>query len=799
MKSIRALVVGLATAMLLMVGIVGTGSPQEAYAGDRCQPYAVDDDNIFGSQKDAVAAAAKSLETVGAEGRAVAVQSFGNAGTIDTYIDQMARNCPSWQMSGKLKQNFFAIAFSVKERKVAIYYGTQWKSKFDVLVPSIQSSVIAPRFKEGMYAQGVIAGFEAIKAGIKAPASAPNPSQTGAQGPSQTVPQQAPSAPFPWAVVFWILVSLIGIGLVVAAFIYWILPWVSRRRETKKLRDETIAIKQECESTHATVKAAIEDPELNMLFEDFSVAGDDTLSEAEDMRSKAQTFLAEAETEMEGAVKVGDPALDLSDSEYQDITSMYRSALDSLKNALSQTELLQTRHTDLIAQANEAAAQVSELDTLFNQANTTVLEMSQSGFDASALSSELDGLSDEAGPYHNLQDASAIALISELPKLTDRVNASVRAITDCSKKLASCKTELASLLSLHQAAVDKRLPAGAAFERMSTQYARSSWENIAGNGSKADKLLFRAKEMLDKVSQEPLTTPHQLDARVASLEEIGELIDTGDELLDAIIARESNIAEAQRTAADEISLAEADIDKAAKYLPTVKDDVDPKLTGALKKASEHLDNARSELAKQQPNYLVVVKQALLANGEADEVFAQAVHQHEYLESVRRQLETARSLFATSSDKSERYISNNSAEVDRDAFKLLSKARETFARVDKQSDIVEMLKVAKQALELANAAYDRASEDVAAAEAAREAVRAAKRAAEERAEREEREERERRDRKRREDEEERQRSYYRSSSSYSSSSSSSSSSFDSSSSSSFSGGGDFGGSSGSSGW
>lgn len=143
-----------------------------------------------------------------------------------------------------------------------------------------------------------------------------------------------------------------------------------------------------------------------------------------------------------------------------------------------------------------------------------------------------------------------------------------------------------------------------------------------------------------------------------------------------------------------------------------------------------------------------------------------------------QLATTRSLFATSSDKSARYIRDNRAEVDRKADRLLEKARNTFEGVDTQADAVGMLRVAKEALEYANAAYDSASGDVNAAAAARREA--------ERRRREAREAEERAARRRREEEEARQQSYYHSSSTYSSSSSGFS-------------GGDFGGSSGSSGW
>lgn len=778
MKRSLRWVVAVVAAMLLTAGLMFAMVPQRALADDRCQSYVVDDANIFGAQKDAVTAAVKSLEDVGADGRVITIQSFGNAGSLDTYIDQMAHGCPSWQMSGSLKQNFFALVISMQERKTTIYYGTQWKSRFDTQAAAIQSGVMAPLFKQGRYADGMIAAVESIKTTIKAPA--------GSSGGSGQVPSASdtPATPFPWGMVLTVLGIIIGVVAVVVIFVMVVLPWIRRRQETKRLQQQVLTLHDQAVLGITTLKAKLEDAGLATWFEDFAVVGGDVLEKAKTAQSKAQNFLAEAQSEMDRAIAIGDPKLHLNDAVYLDLQSAYKSVLDSLDAGGEHVASLEKQHVQLLSQANELATQVGELDSKLNEANTTLLGLSQSGIDISSLSADIGSVGQDVAQYRGLHDASALVLIAEFPTLAKAVEKSSQAVTDCRAELDSCTSELAALQPLHQTAVDKRLPAQAAFERMSTQYAKGSWENIAGNGSKADKLLFRAKEMLDRVSQEPLTTPSQLEARSKSLTEIRKLIDEGDDLFDAVIAREGNIAEAQRTAPDEIARAESDLTKADEYLHQFSGDVDPKLANALKKAREHVDTARSELAKQQPNYLIVVKQALLANDAADEVYAQAVEQHEYLESVRSQLASARSLFATSSDKSERYIRNNRSDVDGKADRLLAKAKDAFALVDKQADEVAMLRVAKQALEFANSAYDSASDNVAAAEAARREI--------ERRAREAQEAEERAARRRREEEEERQRSYYHSSSSYSSSSS-----FDSfSSSSSF---GSFGGSSGSSGW
>ncbi len=748
-------------------------APQRAYADERCDAYVVDDANIFGSQKDTLAASVKSLQDVGADGRVVAIQSFGNAGSLDTYVDQMARGCASWQMSGKLKQNFFVLAISMNERKTTIYYGTLWKSRFDTKASTIQSVVMAPEFKKSKYADGMIAGVDEIKKTIRQTADTP-------QGGGTVTAPSVPSTPFDW-VLFWIIVGLVvGLVSLVLLIIKVIVPLVAERRQTNAVRDEAKALKNRCVETLAGLMADVDNPRFIDYFEDFAVIGGDTQSAAKNARVKARELITQAEAKIKSVKKTGDFNTRQTYVVYHDLNVGYTSVLKLLLAARAQLDSIDTQHDELLARANAASEAVSDLQEKVADANTSLIGLRQSGLDAKSLEDELLALNGMLDERRMMQGSSAIALITELPSLKSRVTNAAAAVSDTQNDFNICQSMLASLPALHQAAVDKRVPAGEAFQRMSTQYAPSSWENIKGNGSKADKLLFRAKEMLDKVSGAALTDMSQLKATTDTLEDIEKMINQGAALHDDIIARERNIFEAQQTAEQEIASAQADINKADAYIKEHSQDVDQKLDGVLDESRTHLDNARQELAKEKPNYLVVVKQALLANGAADDVFSKATEEHEYLESVRRQLETARSLFATSSDKSDRYISSNRSEVGNQADHLLKKARETFARLDRQRDEVAMLDTAKRALELANSAYDQASSEVAAAEEARQ---------QERRRREEEEEKRRRERRRREDEEQRrQSSYYSSSSSYSSSSTSYSAPSV-----------DFGGSSGSSGW
>lgn len=699
---------------------------QEALAADRCQAYAVDETTkvpggIFGNRMEEVAAAAKSLETVGAEGRAIAIQTFGNAANLDEYIKSMAASCRSWLVDGQLKGNFFALVVSMDERKVTLYYGDTWRSRFDAEYASIQSDTMAPQLRNGDYAQAYIDAFDRIKAIIKAPA-APSGGGGYQQEPTQPAQQQVQ---IDWSIVWAWIGGIVGVIVLGALVIMVVVPWFSAIRDSKKLRDQAIALRAQYLSELASHKADVDSPDFIPMFEDFGTAGGDILSGAKSDRQKAQDDLVAAEENAARAVKLGDPQRHLSDSTNVEIAKRYRAALQGLGEVRKSLTSIYERHESLMAKANKAASVVEELDTRLTGANTQLLELQQHDLDTASFGLELERVGQQVAAVRGLQDSSAITLIKDLPGLERDVEKCLDAIAKAGESWDLSQELLAELPKAHQAAVDKHVLATEAFERMSATYAPDSWENVKGNGSEADSLLFRAHEMLDKVSSEPPKSVTELQGRVGKLDEIRKMIVRGASLYDAVIVREQDISRAEQTAEQEIADAQADIDKAEAYLKQFDADIDEKglrLDKALSEARKHLENACAELDKERPNYLVVVKQALLANGAADEVFAKAVDEHEHLESIRRQLASTRELFATSSDKARRYIDKHDSDVSHDAAVTLDLAEKKFAEVGDQPDELSRLETAKKALELANTAYSMASADVAAEEAKREKAR-----------------------------------------------------------------------------
>ena len=99
-----------------------------------------------------------SLVAVGADVRVQVIERM-NAPTLDAYERMVEQACPSWRApDGGRKNNLIVVIVSIKDRKTGIYFGSQWRA-LESQWPRVQSSLMAPRFREGDYAGGVSAGL----------------------------------------------------------------------------------------------------------------------------------------------------------------------------------------------------------------------------------------------------------------------------------------------------------------------------------------------------------------------------------------------------------------------------------------------------------------------------------------------------------------------------------------------------------------------------------------------------------------------------------------------------------------
>lgn len=135
-----------------------------------CQPV-----RIEGTEPLVQAVAERSLrgrmQALRNEGADVAVMILDRVGapTLDMRARSEFKNCPNWQApDGGMKNNLILTMVAIRDRKVGIYYGSQWKRALDGNTLDIQAHVMAPKFREGEYAEGIAMGLQAMETAIAA-------------------------------------------------------------------------------------------------------------------------------------------------------------------------------------------------------------------------------------------------------------------------------------------------------------------------------------------------------------------------------------------------------------------------------------------------------------------------------------------------------------------------------------------------------------------------------------------------------------------------------------------------------
>lgn len=209
-----------------------------------CDNVVTDSAAVFANQADVISAA-QSLQS----GVAADVRVITEPGLITGSLDQdekiLERNCASWNNDGHRKSNLIVLMLALKDRKVGIYYGDQWKHALDPNWTRIQSQYMGPRFRDKDFAGGVISGLKEVGRSIdewqRAPLTASAPAAVVVTPPMQEPADYTEL----WKILKWLLaLAVIGtiVGLILAA--------ISRKKRAQQLassaQTRAIITQQQC-------------------------------------------------------------------------------------------------------------------------------------------------------------------------------------------------------------------------------------------------------------------------------------------------------------------------------------------------------------------------------------------------------------------------------------------------------------------------------------------------------------------------------------------------------------------------
>jgi uncharacterized membrane protein YgcG len=182
-----------------------------------CNAPITDNTNVLGSKKFDVNAAIISLASKGADPKVIVDDP---SITPEQYVESARRSCSSWQSaSGGVKNNLVVFLVFPKHHKMGVFVGNEFGKALNT--SAIRSQFMAPAFKDGDWARGLISGIN--EAGVQIEAF-----QTSALHPGTTVVTQQPTD-FSglWKVLGWGVVTIFLIGV-------WglVVYYRNRRRES---------------------------------------------------------------------------------------------------------------------------------------------------------------------------------------------------------------------------------------------------------------------------------------------------------------------------------------------------------------------------------------------------------------------------------------------------------------------------------------------------------------------------------------------------------------------------------------
>lgn len=706
-------------APLLLLGALLL-SPAAAFAAADCDSVVTDDANIFGSGASQVQSAANELTKLGVTVRIRTVPDFGSAGSLDNYEAGLEKTCKSWQdASGNPRNNLVAIMVSMAPKhEVSVNFGDQWKPALGGNYTNIQTSM-TPYLRDGNFAGAFTYGINAAAGFINAQL---NPPKTNTTGPT-TIINQAPSDNSGFvSLLFWALG--IAAAALIALFGFRAFMGAARTRETAR----TAQLKAKSAQTSCanlingfdgTVLAArVNQVALTVSDQDAAAFKSQLVSIVTDQKSAAADMANYSQNAGMNPEQTG-----LSADQYDVIAGSYSAVLKKL-NAVSDSK---SKFEAALAEAEQSAKQapqtIASSTAKIDAAKKGVAAQGKAGFQTAVPDAKLleaDTLLAQAADF--LKSNRAGAAGSSATLAAKKADEAVSIAESLSKRRDASVAAIAALSSRIEDAKKIASDAKPVFEQVEADYVADSWKNIAGNGTEGQKRILSAEQALKDATDAAGMNTQNWDGADTLVVQANAKLDEALKLFAAIVALSASLADAKKKAQPEIDAAKADIDKASAYLTQWGKDVKDSLDDDLAKAKKLLKGAGDELAKKQPDYLLVVKTALAANHAADDILAEAQNEHESMERKRRldvslMQEASRSIDAATS-----YISNHKSDVGSKARGRLVDAKAFFAQAQSERSLDKRIDLAKLADQSADSALAKAQSDFGDAESERRRAR-----------------------------------------------------------------------------
>jgi hypothetical protein len=652
------------------------------------QMLVVDDAKIFGDRVVEVEAAANRLKAQGADVRVRTIPSYGAAGNLDQYESQLEQESPSWlDQNGSRKNNLIVLIISLQERQTGLYYGAYWEDVLGQKWLSIQTDVMNPLFRNGDYAGGAIEGLDEIERLI------------AGNGQSESK----------WWLVPVVIVAIIG--SIVGIFLF---------KSSRKKRARLNAARQKAMLPKQAAASGINEliEAVQMLEIKVNVMADRlTADEASPLQTgleKAKGLINQSSQRYsELSHSAGDPENPrLEESQLTVIETEYQKIVDTLRQARESVKAVEEEISGIQAAVDAFPGKVAELNAAIAAALTKEDDLNRTGY-KTKYPAEL--VARGRTTLEQAQDLVSKKRIGEGMKYLGLAGDQIKQAVKVLEELPSKKTEAeAAIPALAQRIeqIKESISSGrAVFERLSHDYAPTTWESVRGNGTEAENRVNWALDVLDDARAAAASEEQEWHKALELVEQGNTWLTECESLMKSISDLELNLIAARRDAPDEINAAQADVAKAWAYINQYDEDIRESLEDDLRAAEKKNELAKEELRQAKPDYFKVCKLARESNEAADRILIQARDEHEAAERLRAKAVSTRRDASAKVSIARSYIEVHQPVVRAEARNYLSNAVQALRQAETAIDSNSQISLALKAESDADQAYSLAQRDV----------------------------------------------------------------------------------------
>jgi len=651
----------------------------------------IDEAGIFGDRLDEVEQAVDELLAIGADVRVRTLASYGDAGNLDRYEQELEENSPSWtDPYGVRKNNLIVVLISLEERETGIYYGSYWEDALGDNWLYIQSDIMNSYFREGEYATGTVKGLEEIQRLIE---------QDGQVQP----PASKSSAPW------WIaLVMVVTVTVAVLGFL-----WQRNRKRVKSARQKALLAKQGAAAGINELNDTLQMLEIKVNVTGQRASSDKAESLNRELAKARLVAVQSSERYSQLAHSAGNPENPkMGEVELKNIESEYTKILAKLNEARQMVTNIDGQAEAILRMADSFPQKAAQTSRAIEEALIRIEQLKKDGYKTRYPAELLSGgsliLEQARSEASGRRFDQALKLVEQAD---EQIQKSIQATENLPQKKEQAEVSSGLLQQRIEKVKEYVIQGREKFNSLAEQYNEDSWQSVQGNGTEAENRVIWAEQALEQARQACDEQQQEWHLALELISKANSWLDEAQALISSVFKLAESLKIEQSAAPGELAAAQADIDLAWDYINKHDDDIRESLEDELKAAENKNKLARKELGCEKPDYFKVNRLAREANEAADRILAQARDEHEAAQRLRAKAASARRDASARVSIARDYINDHRAVIKSGALGYLNRAETILKQAETAVNPQEQLSLATKAEAEADRAYKTATGDV----------------------------------------------------------------------------------------